>query len=645
MGYYEEGYCTTEDDSIMVDEISYVCHTWTCKKWNDDYDGVCIVKLHNSLNVPPIDQYFFCGIKHETPFYIVNNEWDIYENFTEWCRRVDVPPNENSYCRYNHEVNMDGMDGGVLACNLPTYDDVPYGTTSQEVYNTSGEHLSPPYNRFKKTNLPIFEISNNDFDGLNKYVRSGDDTAAINYQDLHPPKVHIDVWLDGNFPQMYIKATMESGQLLEGDEITVSIYSNPNLSPTLTLSDTIPLDTMRTYSFDQYGNNNPIIITRYELLGKLTSQAGVSSYFVLKANGEVESTTSGIGNRLEIEYHSGQPDDSDYPDNDTNFNTNPSYNNNSGTNTLTKTYELDSIKLKQFGNFMWSSNFKDNVFSLVQSPLENIVSLKAMPLSGMGSDSEVIKVGNVQSEITADVVVDADSKKTTVGSVKIPRVFNNFIDYTQFNIKIYLPYIGFKELDPVAVMGKKLKLFYIWDCVLGNVMAELYLQGDNDDMLLYDCWQGSAGIDIAITSTNRGQIESGYVNNGISAIANLFSGNLAGVGKDVFSGLTQEFHSESNGVGNPSLLGKMDMTARVIIKRPQPFEPLEYGHVKGYPCYQYFTNKNNKGGISQLSGASTDGTPNNLFIKCGNFIVSNIPDALNEEKREIKELMESGVYI
>lgn len=643
MGYYEEGYCTTETDSEMGDEISYVCHTYTCKKWNDDYDGVCIVKLHNGVWTPTVDQYFFCGVKHGTPFYIINNEWDIYDNFAQWCSRVDVPPNENSYVRYNQTANTSG--DGVLVCDLPTYDDVPYGATSFEVYNTSGEHLIPPYNRFGKTNLPIFEISNNDFEGLNKYVRSGDDTAAINYNDLHPPKVHIDIWLDGNFPQMYVKATLASGGLQDDEEITISIYSNPVLSPTLTLSDVIPLDTMRTYSFDQYGNNNPIIITRYELIGKITSIAGTSSFFVIKANGEVESTTSGIGDRLEIEYHSGQPDDSDYPNDDTNFNTNRTYNNNSGTNTLTKTYELDSIKLKQFGNFMWSSNFKDNVFSLVQSPLENIVSLKAMPLSGMGSDSEVIKVGNVQSEITADVVVNADSKKTTVGEVYIPRIFKNFIDYTQFNIRIYLPYIGFKELDPVAVMDKTLKLFYIWDCVLGNVMAELYLQGNNGAMLLYDCWQGSAGIDIAITSTNRGQIESGYVNNGISAIANLFSGNLAGVGKDVFSGLTQEFHSESNGVGNPSLLGKMDMTARVIIKRPQPFEPLEYGHVKGYPCYQYFTNKNNKGGISQLSGSSSDGTPNNLFIKCDNFIVSNIPDALNEEKREIKELMESGVYI
>lgn len=643
MGYYEEGYCTTETDSEMGDEISYVCHTYTCKKYNDDYDGVCIVKLHNGVSMPPVDQYFFCGIKHETPFYIINNEWDIYDNFTQWCARLDVPPNENSYVRYNETANTSG--DGVLVCDLPTYDDVPYGATSAEVYNTSGEHLTPPYNRFRKTNLPIFEISNNDFDGLNKYVRSGDDSAAINYDDLHPPKVHIDVWLDGNFPQMYVKATLERGELQDDKEITISIYSNPVLSPTLTLSDTIPLNEMRTYSFDQYGNNNPIIITRYELIGKITSSAGTSSFFVIKANGEVESTTSGIGDRVEIEYHSGKPDDSDYPNNDTNFNTNRTYNNNSGTNTLTKTYELDSIKLKQFGNFIWSSNFKDNVFSLVQSPLENIVSLKAMPLSGMGKYPEAIKVGNVQSEITADVVINADCKKTTVGEVYIPRIFRNFIDYTQFNIKIYLPYIGFKELDPVAVMDKTLKLYYIWDCVLGNVMAELYLQGNNDAMLLYDCWQGSAGIDIAITSTNRGQIESGYVNNGISAIANLFSGNLAGVGKDIFSGLTQEFHSESNGVGNPSLLGKMDMTARVIIKRPQPFEPLEYGHVKGYPCYQYFTNKNNKGGISQLSGTSSDGTPNNLFIKCDNFIVSNIPDALNEEKREIKELMESGVYI
>lgn len=646
MGYYEEGYCTTETDSEMGDEISYVCHTYTCKKWNDDYDGVCIVKLHNGVSTPPVDQYFFCGIKHETPFYIINNEWDIYDNFTSWCSRMDVPPNENSYVRYNETANTSG--DGVLVCDLPTYDYVPYGTTSYEVYNTSGEHLTPPYNRFRKTNLPIFEISNNDFEGLNKYVKKGDDSAAINYDDLHPPKLAVDVWLEGSYPQMYVKPSMERGEY-NGDTINIEITESPILSPTVTLDSDLTIDTMATFSYDQYQNALPVVSTHYQLKISYRSRYCLSGFWI-NASGEVTETTDGEIDIISIYYHSGAPSDNDYPENNTNFDTTVTRNDYSGTNTLTKTYELDEVKLKQFGNFMWSSTFKDNVFSLLNSPLENIVSLKSMPLKGMGGDSENIKVGNVLSGISAPIVNRADCLETTVRTadkdyVYIPKVFKNFIDYTEFSIKIYLPFIGFKELDAIAVIGRKLKLYYIWDCILGNVMAELYIQSDTGAMLLYDCWQGSAGIDIAISSTNRGQIESGYVSNGLSAITNLFSGNLAGVTKDVFSGLTQEFHSSSNGVGNPSLLGKMDMTARIIIKRPQDFKPSEYGHIVGYPCHKYMK-------VDNFSGNSSDGTPENCFLKCKNFVVSQprdsqipYPTMLEEEKRELKELMESGVYV
>lgn len=621
MSYYTEGYVQTNEYGQIGTSSefeNFACYS--VKQYDSSYKALCVLKY---LYGSPA-HYVYDIVCAKTPISIDSTK-TIQENVNNYMNNYQYT---RLYSKYVTNTNT-----------YPNYEN----PTNSRSYQTLFSHQETIAGKrdIHFANIPIFTITNDNVSGVNNYINSGDDSDADNYSDLHPSLATLKVWLDGNYPTMYMKLVLDEGE--GSNDVSVSIYANPNLSPTLTMHDSFGFDIMRSYSYGQYSHANPIINTRYEIVARYENEP-VSAYFVLKSNGEVESTTSGIGNQINIEFYTGSPSDNEYPEDNTDITTNPTYNNYSGTNTLTKTYELDNVKLKTFGNFMWSSTFKDNVFSLLQSPIENIVSLKAMPLNGIGGDSENIKVGNVDSNIQAPVVVDADSKKTTVGTVKIPRIFNNFVDYTQFNVTIYLPFIGFKELDAIGVMGKTLKLYYIWDCVLGNVMAELYIQGDNGSMLLYQCWQGSCGIDIAISSTNRGQIESGYVNNGISAVASLFSGNLVGAAKDVFSGLTQEFHSESNGVGNPSLLGKMDMTARIIIKRPQSFKPKGYGHIVGFPCHQY-----NK--LKTFGDGTND---SNKFVRCKNFACSIAKDdndmdivinALDSEKREMKELLESGVFV
>lgn len=630
MSYYEQGYFKC--NVFGGEGYGYDCYTSDGKKYNNTYPALCIVRYKGDN----YDTYEYQMVSLKTGSRIaVDPNLSIRQNFQNAITNDDI-----SKLYYWRDGNY-----GTTSGNYP---DDNFTNMDVDVVNQCIDEYSSQWMKSYISDLPIFEITNTDMDGLNDYVDTGDDHGAINYSDLHPSKLDVDVWLDGTFPQMYIKPSMEFGDY-DGNEISIEITESPILSPTVTLSSALTIDTMTTFSYDQYQNALPIVSTHYQLKITWGSNRCLSGFYI-NTSGIVTETTDGETDRINIYYHSGAPSDNDYPENNTNFDTTVTRNDYSGTNTLTKTYELDEVKLKQFGNFMWSSTFKDNVFSLLNSPLENIVSLKSMPLSGMGGDSENIKVGNVLSGISAPIVNRADCLETTVRTVDkdyvyIPKVFKNFIDYTEFSIKIYLPFIGFKELDAIAVIGRNLKLYYIWDCILGNVMAELYIQSDTGAMLLYDCWQGSAGIDIAISSTNRGQIESGYVSNGLSAITNLFSGNLAGVTKDVFSGLTQEFHSSSNGVGNPSLLGKMDMTARIIIKRPQDFKPSEYGHIVGYPCHKYMK-------IDDFSGSSSDGTPQNCFLKCKNFVVSQphnsqipYPTMLEEEKRELKELMESGVYV
>lgn len=500
-------------------------------------------------------------------------------------------------------------------------------------------------NEIGKATFPIYDFSQTDYpdtdmmDKVNKYITEGDDSGADNYNDLHPDKYDTTVWLDGTFPNIYYKTVYSGdGEPPAAPSCLCVISAIPTVSPVEMVRTNYNIDSMNFVSYGQYSNPTAVPLvskTPYGIAFNLNDDANkkcqVTFYIDKSGNVSDIAPASSADGTHTIHVETGTPSEQDYSDgsNANGFDTNPTQNKFSGANTLTKTYKLasDAVALKALGNFLWSSTFKDNVLSLTNYPLENIIAIKAMPLI-VGGGSEEIKIGNVLTGVSGDVVADADSIETTVGTKRIPRYFNNFIDYNEVDIMIYLPYIGFKKIDNLVAMKRSLRVKYYFDVIMGNCLASLEFKADTGNWLLYDCYQGNCGIDIALTSTNRASIENGFINNALSAVSDIMSLNPVGVAKDVFNGMTQDFHSQSTGVGNPSVMNALDTTCRLIIKRPATYEPKEYGHTVGYPCYKYMN-------LSELSG----------FTQCENFICSLIPYATDGEKAEIKSLLESGIFI
>ena len=62
------------------------------------------------------------------------------------------------------------------------------------------------------------------------------------------------------------------------------------------------------------------------------------------------------------------------------------------------------------------------------------------------------------------------------GSVEIPEQYHSLLDYSPFSrLTIYLPFIGFQELDDKLVVGHTLKVQYIVDVLSGRCLAQLYI--------------------------------------------------------------------------------------------------------------------------------------------------------------------------
>lgn len=67
------------------------------------------------------------------------------------------------------------------------------------------------------------------------------------------------------------------------------------------------------------------------------------------------------------------------------------------------------------------------------------------------------------------------------GSVEIPEQNQSLLDYSPFSrLTIYLPFIGFQELDDKVVVGHTLKVQYVVDVLSGRCLAQLYV--DSTDL-------------------------------------------------------------------------------------------------------------------------------------------------------------------
>ena len=115
------------------------------------------------------------------------------------------------------------------------------------------------------------------------------------------------------------------------------------------------------------------------------------------------------------DYHDPSDNEDDTPDDSTDI---------SVSGEVCKTYKIEQIELKKLGQFLWSSDFFDNVLLVNNSPIENIISLKALigTVATTGT-SQALALGNVTT--TANAIPCNESITINVGSITLPRKYNN----------------------------------------------------------------------------------------------------------------------------------------------------------------------------------------------------------------------------
>ena len=297
---------------------------------------------------------------------------------------------------------------------------------------------------------------------------------------------------------------------------------------------------------------------------------------------------------------------------------------NSNISLLTSTYAMTEENLKLMGKKLWDNSFLENISMINNSPIENILAVKSFPFPISGGTSKNVILGNVNMGITGNELPSSFIPKKTIGTFKVDKKFSGVLEWLNYHIEVicYLPYIGFVELNIKEILDKTVTLKYIYDVITGVCTACFY-SGDIEICK----YSGTIAIDIPITASNRAQVEAGYITSAIGALASLKSRNWLGVAGSAFGALMNQNHFTTKGSPSPSCDAFDEQKAFIIIDYPVYYEPTNYAHDYGYPCNLSMKLGNCKG-----------------FTKCANVDVDGL-SCTEEERAELKRLLESGVYL
>ena len=425
------------------------------------------------------------------------------------------------------------------------------------------------------------------------YYDYNNKSVKLNYHDIHEA-----VWGD-------------MGGLVKG---AVTIIVQFEYFKTTTV---VPTDTSAYMYCELYPNE-----TNGHLYGNIgfCKVGEHSTWFVKTASGDGSTFTAHDGTEGSDGYT--KDDDKGYDDNkDKDDDDDDTHVLSSGIGVLTSTFHMTKERLVQLGQFLWGSSIFDEFSLINNNPIENIISCKAIPYAISGTTQE-ITLGNVKTGVNGEKISQNFSKQT-IGSVAIAEHYHNFLDYAPYtNVIIYLPYIGFKELDASLVMGKTLKIEYTLDVITGGCLAQIYV----GKIRLYE-FTGNIGVDISITASNRAQVEGAYINAGVGVVSSAMSGNVTGAVNSIIGAATSQYHYSGTGNPNPSCVASTNRTCYVIIDRPQ-YQPLKaFNHTRGRMCCLSKT-------IGNLKG----------YTVCdGNIDISGI-SATDEEKDEIVNILSTGFF-
>lgn len=296
-------------------------------------------------------------------------------------------------------------------------------------------------------------------------------------------------------------------------------------------------------------------------------------------------------------------------------------------NGLWAIYNPSNSQLQSFGRWLWSDDIVTQIAQWINNPMTAIIGLHAIYCTPSTGGSQSIKVGYLDSGVSAPVVTNQYAT-IDCGSVTIPEVYQNALDYDYTTVHIYLPFVGIVPLDTRDIMGGTIHVIYRIDVLTGTCLAQLEVSRQNSNAVLY-AFSGNCAVQIPLTSGNYGQLLTGLLSAVGGVVAAAATGGaalpaVAGVGSAVINSHANTQRSGNMG-SNAGALGIRK--PYLIIKRPIAYDATQYNNYYGFPANKTVM-------VGNLSG----------YTRFKQIHVENVT-ATNDEKTMIESYMKTGVII
>lgn len=328
-------------------------------------------------------------------------------------------------------------------------------------------------------------------------------------------------------------------------------------------------------------------------------------------------------------------------------------------------YLMSLSELQSVGGEFFDTNILQNLLDGLKlygnDPMQSVLSCLYFPFDLTTICTDAVSVsdiyfGSYKMENKSARKVKHRSGYKELGQTFIKPTFYNFLDYVAMHIYLYLPYIGFVELDVNKYLNKWLKIIYMVDIHTGECEVSLTANG-----LLMDTYSGQIGIKNCLTW----QDQSAYFQSQITALRN---GVMSAVGLPIGGTLTG---AQAGGMGGPygAIAGAAvgGTVGEIAGKASIMWTGYKFGNTKP-PLFS-------KGGYSSEIGANMPqyaflvfmyndveiptnladlyGRPSNKSGNVGSFsgflstncVQLQVPTATSTEKAEISALLNDGIYI
>lgn len=315
-------------------------------------------------------------------------------------------------------------------------------------------------------------------------------------------------------------------------------------------------------------------------------------------------------------------------------------------------YHMTWAQVQELGRYMWGTFNIDDMKKFFANPIDAFYGFFLLPLpdSAYKGETMLITVGNIATEVQAQVVGSITPSDQYIdieyGPLKTRNFTGKYLDYSPYmKMKIYIPYIGYEELDPQICTHNTLNLKYRIDVATGSFTVWLTATTtDGKEKQQIGEWMGNCALNIPLSSAQHthmissmlqaGASVSSFVGSALDAsspsdIANTVTSgiNVAQAGLNVVKSMKPTIKMAGSVSGGSAQMGQQ--TPYILYEAPHQQVAKEQPELTGVAS----------NGVMLLSKLKDKG-----YCKV-NSVNLHIEGATQGELAEIKQILQSGVIL